>query len=393
MFRRAKSGTFGPNSTHAMHVQLVVTGLHILLVVMLLLRDLQWHDGVGVLAATLKFAAKDLQDVLLVTGLLIMGFGGFASAAFGGFGSQDLFTSFGQSAQTLTLLGFGKTVDYDTVVNDDLGMRFNGVGMGPMAGLKPLVFWVMLFLFVFVIPNIILAIIVEGFERHVDVANQRVKITLLQLIRRRLYLTFWHLRDRIQRKRGTSPLAGYPLWARQMTVASTPAALAVMDGLTNPITAMVLPLEIRHRYLSSRVDQEIVDELDGAEIKSQRAKEYGQRFFYRIETAQDLLAVLRFGAQTGTGSCTEEELSTLCQQVWQLYSKDNDGNAWAETIIEDHDDTHSTGNHIRAVVRNELRPMGMQLAANQARLEARLEANEAQMAKMIEMLSKLSASQ
>ena len=55
-----------------------------------------------------------------------------------------------QSAETLTLLGFGKTVTYDTVVNDDLGMRFNGVGMGPMAGLKPLIFWVMLFLFVFV---------------------------------------------------------------------------------------------------------------------------------------------------------------------------------------------------------------------------------------------------
>eukprot|EP01045_Picozoa_sp_COSAG04_P056764 COSAG04_NODE_26684_length_292_cov_0.559585_1_plen_41_part_10 len=34
--------------------------------------------------------------------------------------------------------------------------------------IKPVIFWVLIFLLVWVIPNIILAIIVEGFERHVE---------------------------------------------------------------------------------------------------------------------------------------------------------------------------------------------------------------------------------
>ena len=383
----AKSGTFGPNAAHAMHIQMVCTGLYVLLCVVLLLRDLAWHEGVGVLASTLRFAAKDLQDILLVSALLIFGFSAFATAAFGGFGAQDRFTTFRQSAESLSLLGFGKTVNYDTVVNDDLGIRFNGVGMGPAAAIKPVIFWVMLFLFIFVIPNIILAIIVEGFERHVDVANQRVKVTLLQLIRRRVYLLFWKLRDRVRPSKSQMPK-----WARQMSVASTPAALAVLDGLTNPMTSAVLPIEIRDQYLLSRSEEEIRDEVSNDEVKSQKAKQREHRFFYRITTAEDLLALLRFGVEHGSGSCSDEELTTLCQQVWQLYSKDTEGKGWAETVAEDHsDELGSTGNHVRIVVRNELRSSMEPLAERLSAMEQRLESNDLQMQKVIEMLSQLSA--
>lgn len=363
IFDTAKWGSFGANASSAIHQQLLVTGFSTLLVVMLLLRDLQWHDGIGVLASTLKFAAKDLQDVLLVTALLIGGFAGFASAVFGGFGSQDRFTSFRQSAESLALLGFGKTINYDTIVNDDLGRRFNGVGMGPMASIKPLVFWVMLFLFIFVIPNIILAIIVEGFERHVDVANQRVKVTLLQLLRRRVCVALWKLQDRLVPDPTQAPLAGRPKWARQMALASTPAALAALDGLKNPVSTDVLPIEVRDKYLLSRKEEEIWDELGDDEIKSQKAKLHEQRFFYRITTAGDLEALLRFGVDQGSSSCSEEDLSTLVQQVWQLHSKDVEGRGWAETVAEDHSEVHgNAGNHIRSVVRNELRPVGRQLS-------------------------------
>ena len=73
-------------------------------------------------------------------------------------------------------------------MNDDLGRRFDGVGMENYSFAKGLMFIVMLFMLVFAIPNIILAIIVEGSERHVDVANHRVKVTLLQLLRRRVFV-------------------------------------------------------------------------------------------------------------------------------------------------------------------------------------------------------------
>lgn len=38
---------------------------------------------------------------------------------------------------------------------------------------------------------------------------------------------------------------------------------------------------------------------------------------HRITTAEDLRALVRFSVEHGTGSCSDEELSTLCQQVWQ----------------------------------------------------------------------------
>ena len=164
IFRTAKSG-LGPNASYGIHGQLIIIGWMNLTLVLLLLRDLQWHDGIGVLTRTLGFAAKDLQDIVVVTALLIGGFASFSVALFGGLGSQDMFATFRDSFQSLSLLGFGKTVNYNDIVNDNKGMRFDGIGMGPSSALKPLVFWMLLFLLVFVIPNIILAVIVEGFER------------------------------------------------------------------------------------------------------------------------------------------------------------------------------------------------------------------------------------
>jgi hypothetical protein len=123
--------------------------------VVLLLRDLSWHDGVGVLANTLSFASKDLQDIAVMTSILILAFGSFGTAVFGSFGSQDLFATLGVSMSSLSLLGFGKQLGYDEIVSDSRGIRFAGVGMGPLGGIKPIIFWVLLGLFVFVIPNIV----------------------------------------------------------------------------------------------------------------------------------------------------------------------------------------------------------------------------------------------
>ena len=87
---------------------------------------------------------------------------------FGAFGAQDSFSSWGSSFSTLGLLGFGKSLGYDSLVNDGLGARYDGLGMHIFGFIKPVIFWVLIFLLVWVIPNIILAIIVEGFERHVE---------------------------------------------------------------------------------------------------------------------------------------------------------------------------------------------------------------------------------
>ena len=91
----------------------------------------------------------------MVTGILVGGFASFGEAAFGAFGSQDLFPTTFSSINSIGLLGFGKQLGYDDIVNDGRGLRFAGAGMGPMGGIKPFIFWVLLGLFVFVIPNIV----------------------------------------------------------------------------------------------------------------------------------------------------------------------------------------------------------------------------------------------
>jgi hypothetical protein len=155
-------------SLGGLHMQFAALGMANMLQFALLIRDLRWHDGVSVLTKTLTFAGYDLQDVMVVTAVLVGAFASMSFGMFGGYGSQDSFSSWTTSFKTLGLLGFGKSLGYDSLVNDDLGSRFDGFGMHVFSFLKPIIFWVLTFLLVWVIPNIILAIIVEGFERHVE---------------------------------------------------------------------------------------------------------------------------------------------------------------------------------------------------------------------------------
>jgi hypothetical protein len=203
IFREMKEG-MAPNSAHGVYGQLILVAFINLLQTVLLLRDLRWHDGVAILSSTLGYAAKDLQDVLVVTAMLLSAFASFGVAMFGSFGAQDIFVTWGSASpggphchltpditgchwlsfvrdlysnlavhiaiivcqndraaprpgdafQTLALLGFGKNVGYDTLVNDQIGPRFDGLGMGNFAMVKPIMFWVLLFLLVFIIPNV-----------------------------------------------------------------------------------------------------------------------------------------------------------------------------------------------------------------------------------------------
>lgn len=228
--------------------------------------------------------------------------------------------------------------------------------------------------------------IVEGFERHVDVANQRIKITLFQLLRRRVFLLAWQSGSK------DKSLANRPKWARQLAIASSPAAMAAMDGLLNPAADAVLPVEIKDRYMASRV---AIDAPDDEILSRRAARELERRFFFHITTADDLQALLRFGieASQGAEAFSDDDVSALAQEVWQLYSRDSDGHGWAQNVEEDHGDAlDSGGNHIRSVVRNELRPVGDRLTNHSEQLasvQAQLTSTEQQLAKLISMVEKM----
>ena len=125
------------------------------------------------------------------------------------------------------------------------------------------------------------------------------------------------------------------------------------------------------------------DELSDDELKSRRARLREQKFFYQITTSENLQALLRFGVDAGSGTCDDEGVNALSQQIWQLYSKDVEGGGWAETVAEDHSDALGAGgNHIRSVVRNELRPVAERLLKIERANAATLTAVEEKLAAM-----------
>jgi hypothetical protein len=113
----------------------------------------------------------------------------------------------------------------------------------------------------------------------------------------------------------------------------------------------LLPVEVRERYIISRV--KAVTAVDDEVQFRKTAKEHERRLLYEITTAEDLHALLQFATESSSagGGCSEEELSSLSQGIWRLYSRDADGNGWAEFVSEDHSDAleGGGGNHIRAV--------------------------------------------
>jgi hypothetical protein len=140
----------GSIAVGGMHFQYVLLGFSVMLHFLTILRDLSWHPGVGVLGKTLHYAAKDLQDVIFVTVILLAGFAALGVVMFGSFGAQDMFYSYQRSFQTLALLGFGKDLTYSTFVNDERGQRFDGIGLHQFKVVKPLVFWILVFLLVWI---------------------------------------------------------------------------------------------------------------------------------------------------------------------------------------------------------------------------------------------------
>ena len=267
--------------------------------------------------------------------------------------------------------------------------------------------------------NIILAIIVEGFERHSDIANQRGKITLPQLFHRRIYLDVWQLSSQARDKSpaavcwiccvvlgaviGTNELTGLfgmamgsvmglffggtllaersglalistdkPKWARQGALACSPLAQAAFAGLHNPIDAQILPFEVRQSYLAACGHSGGKDSPDIPSVRSTRQLAFERSSFYEIARISDLINVLRFGLTQATdddGQIDEQELAGLAQNIWQLYATDGQNCSWGEDILEDHDDDQGSGNHIRKVVRNEMQIMRAEQAQTREKLD------------------------
>ena len=95
------------------------------------------------------------------------------------------------------------------------------------------------------------------------------------------------------------------------------------------------------------------------------------------------------------------EADQLAQEIWRWFSDDGEGGGWAESVAEDHEHSEGgSGNHIRSVIRNELRQLETRLAArtivtdnavaaeSEVRVEARVEqmlvASEARIAALLE---------
>ena len=197
-----------------------------------------------------------------------------------------------------------------------------------------------------------------------------------------------------------------PRWARQMAVCSTPIAAKVLAGLSNPISAEILPEEVKRRYIARTPMLERPSELGDLRTPKQRG-------FYCIQTAAELHSLLHYAvaeAEDGRSEFHAEasdtaEVDQLAQEIWRWFSDDGEGGGWAESVAEDHEHSEGgSGNHIRSVIRNELRQLETRLATrtivtdnavaaeSEVRVEARVEemlvASEARIAALLESKSK-----
>lgn len=53
------------------------------------------------------------------------------------------------------------------------------------------------------------------------------------------------------------------------------------------------------------------------------------------------------------------------ERLWELYSANAAKEGWAERVVEDQDGREKGGNHIRAVVRNELKTLHIELPSRE----------------------------
>lgn len=176
------------------------------------------------------------------------------------------------------------------------------------------------------------------------------------MVRRHLWL----------RLRTKEQLQEAPRWAQQMLIARSPIAAKVLAGLSNPISEETLPEEIKYRYIAKMPSVQVPKSIEDKRTTKQRA-------FYRIETADELHSLLRYAvaeAEDGRSEFTEEladtaEIDHLAQAIWRWFSDDGEGGGWAESVVEDHDHTEGgNGNHVRSVIRNELRQLEMRLLSS-----------------------------
>ncbi len=165
-----------------------------------------------------------------------------------------------------------------------------------------------------------------------------------------------------------------PKWARQGALACCPLAQAAFHSLHNPIDGQILPFEVRQSYLAIRGVLDEAKASDVPSVRTTRQLAFEKSSFYEIARISDLMNVLRFGLtqRTNGGSdsgVSEQDVADLAQNIWQLYATDGHNCSWGSDVLEDHDDDQGSGNHIRKVVRNEIRSISAEQVQTRQQLD------------------------
>ena len=146
--------------------------LELVCLMILMIKEVSWHSGAGVLTSTLQQAFGDIVDTLFVVFLILMGVSAYESVLFGYYGGSSDFNGILASISSTARFAFG-LYEYDDYVSDGRGAGFEGIGIGRASIFKYGALWITFLLLTVCIVNILIAVISDGYEIHKD--NQRLR--------------------------------------------------------------------------------------------------------------------------------------------------------------------------------------------------------------------------
>ena len=130
-------------------------------------KALRFHRSLSIISQTLTYAKSDLGNIMALFMISLLMWGSAYFVWIGQFGGHSDYSTPGAAIQNLGLLSFGFD-DYDEFSTMGNGWRYYNVMLGRLGFFKPLFYWAMIALLYIVLPNIMLAALVDAYEKAKD---------------------------------------------------------------------------------------------------------------------------------------------------------------------------------------------------------------------------------
>ena len=385
----------------------------------LMIKEVSWHSGAGVLTSTLHQAFGDIMDTLFVVFLILMGVSAYESVLFGYYGGSSDFNGILTSISTTARFAFG-LYDYDNYVSDGLGIGFEGIGIGRASILKYVMLWLTFLFLTICIVNILIAVISDGYEIHKD--NQRLRTKGGETIitygwHRFLYHVGYQFNAHFRKTQE-------PIWVKKLRFTSTnEAKLLLKYADVIPDDNLVFDKKLQTKIYQDFLRSSTVSSTKGADdvrnwgnnsgdtdnkptrkmttttkyistdddVNSSIFEKNRREFFSRIDSIQKLKQIIEliFSFNSSNNNRTNKKVPIVIEKWSQnsIYNKIWDVYCHTDEVREKKEANKVSGNHVRKVVKT-LEDQLIQMKNRQEVMDEKLDKMCKNMSELLQLLKK-----